>query len=145
MRDDLLSEAEALYQTFGLSRPFYDVLYDHLENGIVHSTEDYFMLGSSFYLDDDFLKQKVPWLLASKPKKECLFVYLFLGDIDKALEVIPSFYEEIAFYRHKQSKLRFYNINRLKKILSYGRNIWRRNTKHTAATKSAAAGKRKGI
>lgn len=111
-----VEQAKQVYQQEPCARTFEEDIHLHLMHGYVFSTPYYFVMGRAVLrggcpneiVNSTFLY--APW------RCDCWHVYLFAGDMNKALSMFPYPLPWVSFER--QNKLRFYPFDRLNHLIT---------------------------
>jgi len=101
--------AEKLCDEHGYN--FWDCLSEYLEHGWVYSGEDCFVMAKTGKLSE-LIEQN----LNKDVDKECWFVFVYAGSLERVLELIP-FGRELVVFRRNDGADKVYNMSALiKKI-----------------------------
>lgn len=103
--------AAAVYQREPCRRTFAEDLEAHLLNGVVHSTDQYFLMARKVRRDADHADIVNPWIKHENP--DCWLVYLYSGNIRRAFEAADVRLPWVAF--EKRNRLKFYTWDEIHK------------------------------
>lgn len=99
--------ARRCYHKWKSSVRFDDDLKEYLENGIVISRQDIFVMAKVIDVAEEGQPEKPGW-----------FVRIAVGDLRKLVKEFPAYLEEIRFCRRQDPRLRKYSVSRLLELVN---------------------------
>lgn len=111
---------EEWYRTHPSVWPLSKYIDMHLQQGVVISTSEVFVMGRAVRKDVEHWKINESMVTFANP--DCWYVFAFAGDLSRGLRLLPYELPWLCFNRHGRKDLKFAEVARIRS-LCHGKHL----------------------